>query len=96
MEALDLTHFFKVKYPFTRSRDVRVDIRHAVNHDGYWLIVSERVDDLTFIAKRLMGTVSALTVDIEIQFIRIAIGVLMRTLTVQYKDHKRRATPHVR
>jgi len=96
MEALDLTQFFKVKYPFTRSRDVRVDVQHAVDHMGYWLVVSERVDGLTFIAKRLMGTVSALTADIEIQFMRIAIGVLMRELTVQYKDHKRRATPHVR
>jgi hypothetical protein len=96
MEALDLTQFFKVKYPFTRSRDVRVDVRHAVDHQGYWLIVSERVDELTFIVRRLMGTVSALTADSEIQFIRVAIRLLMRELTVQYKAHKRRATPDVR
>jgi hypothetical protein len=96
MEALDLTQFFRAKYPFTRSRDVRVDIQHAVAHDGYWLIVSERVDGVTFLTKRLMGSVSALTPLMEIQFMRIAIGVLMRELTVQYKNHKRRATPHVR
>ena len=95
MEALDLTQFFRVKYPFTRSRDVRVDIQHAVEHVGYWLIVSERVDGLTFIAKRLMGVQTVFTAETEIQFIRVAIRVLMRELTAKYKAHKRRATPHV-
>jgi hypothetical protein len=96
MEALDLTLLFKGKYRLARSRDVHVGIQHAVELAGYWLTVSEHVDERTLTAKRLMPVLSALRVETHVQFMGAGVRVLMRELTVEYKAHKRRATQHVR
>jgi len=96
MEALDLTQLFRGKYRLARSRDVHVNIHHAVELAGYWLTVAEHVDGRALFAKRLMPVVPALTVESHMQSIGAGVRVLMRELTVEYKAHKRRATPHVR
>jgi hypothetical protein len=96
MEALDLTQLFRGKYRLARSRDVHVDICHASELAGYWLTVSERIDERTLIARRLMPVISALAIESHVQFMGAGVRALMRELTVDYKNHKRRATPHVR
>jgi hypothetical protein len=94
MEALDLTKLFGYGFWFSQTRDIELHAFQAPHVDAIQLTLYERVE----------GTVLSETRYItgwfpRQQLLRViveAIQDMERELTVKYKEHKRRATPHVR
>jgi len=94
MEALDLTKLFGVGFWFSRSRDIELQWFQAPDVDATQLVLSERIGRTVLIETRYIK--GWFPRQLHLRVLLEAIQDMEHELTLQYKAHKRRATPHVR